>query len=43
MTTTCTLCDCPAVPGDPLTLCRGHGGLAWPDFDERAWLAGTAA
>jgi hypothetical protein len=24
---TCTLCDSPAVEGDPLHLCRSHGGI----------------
>jgi hypothetical protein len=33
---TCTYCPEPAVEGDPLHLCRAHGGLAWLDF-EATW------
>jgi hypothetical protein len=42
---TCLLCPSPAVEGDPLHLCRSHGGLGpeWADFDVTRWLAEASA
>jgi hypothetical protein len=34
---TCTLCPSPAVEGDPLHLCRSHGGVP----GDWAWAHGS--